>query len=285
MLKTTLLAAALAAFPAAAEARDVIQPSTVSRSATVAGGSTRTLQLSCRAPSIALNATATGLPAGASLLGSAPAAGVLRWSLELAASESVARQRLSASIRCLRLGLPAGVTDVSLGAATKRPPELLIPAGQSVRVALRCERGYIPTGYGLSRGDARVQLVGAVASARSWNFRLANAGSDQAPASLSIRCVLARVEGLRRGVPVSLRLATRRAHFSDTVEPGRALRHSCRAGEFSVAAGVSLDPAAGLELVSAQPAGARDGRWSFRGGSGRVETQLLCLARGSSFVS
>jgi hypothetical protein len=283
MLKTTLLAAALAAFPAAAEARDVIQPSTVTRSATIAGGATRTLELACRAPAIALNAAASGLPAGASVLGSAPGAGVLRWSLELAAAESAARQRLRASIRCLRLELPVGVTDVSLGAATRRAPELLIPAGSTRRAALRCQRGYIPTGYGLSRGDTPVQLAGAVASARGWSFRLANAGSAPARASLSIRCVRARVEGMRRGTPVSLRLVTRRARFTDTVQAGGALRHSCRAGEFSVAAGVSLDPAAGLQLESARPAGARAARWSFRGGSGRVETQLLCLARDSTF--
>jgi hypothetical protein len=283
MLKTTLLAAALAAFPAAAEARDVIQPSSVTRSATVAGGATRTLDLSCRAPAIALNATAAGLPAGASVLGSAPGAGVLRWSLELAAAESAALQRLSASIRCLRLQLPVGVTDVSLRAATNRAPDVVIPAGSTRRTALRCERGYTPTGYGLSRGDTRVQLAAAVASAGGWSFRLANAGSVPARASLSIRCVRIRVEGLRRGAPVNLRLVTRRARFTDTVQPGRALRHSCRAGEFSVAAGVSLDAGAGLELESAQPAGARAAMWSFRGGSGRVETQLLCLARGSTF--
>ena len=65
MLKRTLLVVALAAIPGAAEARDVVQPSAVSRSATVAGGATRTLELSCPTPAVALNATATGLPAGA----------------------------------------------------------------------------------------------------------------------------------------------------------------------------------------------------------------------------
>ena len=130
MLKRILLAAALAAFPAAAEASDVVQPSTVSRSATVAGGATRTLELSCRAPAIALNATASGLPAGAAVHRSSPSAGVLGWSLELAAAESAARQRLSASVRCLRLELPAGVRDVSLGAATKARAGHLAPRGR-----------------------------------------------------------------------------------------------------------------------------------------------------------
>jgi len=58
MLKRTLLVVSLAALPGAAEARDVIQPSTVSRSATVAGGAARTLQVSCPTPAVALNATA-----------------------------------------------------------------------------------------------------------------------------------------------------------------------------------------------------------------------------------
>jgi hypothetical protein len=283
MLKRTLLAAALAAFPAAAEARDVIQPSTVSRSATVAGGDARTLALSCHAPAIALNATATGLPAGAAVRRSQPGAGVLRWSLELAAAENAARQRLSASVRCLRLELPAGVTDVSLGAATKRAPGLSVPAGTTRRASVRCERGYIATGYGLDRGATNLRLAEAIATARGWSFQLANGGAAAAQASVSIRCARAKVDGLRRGAAVSLRLETRRASFTDTVRPGRALRHSCRAGEFSVAAGVSIDPAAGIELESAQPAGARGGVWTFRRSRGRVQTQLLCLARDSAF--
>ncbi len=280
MLKRILFAAGLAAFPAAAEASDVIQPSTVSRSATVAGGATRTLELSCRAPAIALNATASGLPAGAGVRRSSPSAGVLGWSLELAAAESAARQRLSASIRCLRLELPNGVRDVSLGAETRRSPRVLVPAGATRRTSVRCERGFIPTGYGLDRSDAQVRLAGALASARGWSFRLANAGSAAGQASVSIRCTRARVDGARRGAPVSLRLATRRVSFTDTVESGKPVRHSCRAGEFSVASGFE---ARDLELESAQPAGARGGLWSFRGGSGRVDTQLLCLARDSTF--
>jgi hypothetical protein len=281
MLKRILLAAGLAAFPAAAEANDVIKPTTVSRSATVAGGATRTLELSCRAPAIALNATASGLPTGADVRRSSPSAGVLGWSLELAAAESAARQRLSASIRCLRLELPSGVRNVSLDAETRRSAGVLVPAGSARRTAVRCERGYTPTGYGVDGGGAQVHLAGALASTRGWSFRLANAGAAAAQASVSVRCVRARIEGLRGRTPVSLRLATRRASFTDTVQAGRPVRHSCRAGEFSVATGVSL--ASGIELQSAQPAGERGGLWKFRRGRGRVETQLLCLARDSTF--
>jgi hypothetical protein len=283
MLKRTLLVAALAALPAAAEARDVIQPSTVSSSATITGGAARTLALSCRAPAIALNATATGLPAGATVRSSLPAAGVLRWSLELAAAESAERQRLGASLRCLRLALPAGVTDVSLGASTRRQPDLPIPAGTTRRFALRCGSGYIPTGYGLDQRSGRVGVAAAVPGARGWSFRLANAAAAAAHVTVSVRCARARVEGRRRGAPVSLRLETRRASFTDDVEAGAALRHSCRAGEFSVATGVNLDPAGGVELVSAQPAGERGGLWTFGGGAGRVGTHLLCLALDSTF--
>ena len=281
MLTRILLAAALAAFPAAAEASDVIQPSTVSRSATIAGGATRTLALSCRAPAIALNATASGLPAGAELRRSSPSTGVLGWSLELAAAETAARQRLGASIRCLRLELPTGVRDVSLGAATRRTPAVLVPAGATRRTSVRCERGYIPTGYGIDRGGAQLRLAGAFASARGWSFRLANPGGAAAEASVVIRCLRAKVEGLRSGAPVSLRVETRRASFTDNAAAGRSLRHSCRTGEFSVATGFSL--AAGVELESAQPTGTRGGLWRFRGSGGRVETQLLCLARDSTF--
>ncbi len=279
MLKTTLFVAALAALPTVAEARDVIQPSTVSRSATVSGGAARTLELSCRAPAIALNATATGLPAGATVRSSLPAAGVLRWSLELAAAENAARQRLSASLRCLRLVLPAGVTDVRLSASTIRQPDLEIPAGGTRQVALRCGSGQIPTGYGL---DGEASLLAAVPGARGWSFRIAGASAAPASVSVSIRCLRARVEGRRRGAPVSLRLETRLASSTDTVAQGVALRHSCRAGEFSVATGVTLEQGSGLELVSAQPTGERGGLWTFTG-AGRAETHLLCLARGSTF--
>jgi hypothetical protein len=279
MLKRILLTAALAAFPAAAEARDVIQPSTISRAATAAAGATRTLDLSCRAPAIALNATATDLPAGAEVRRSQPRAGLLGWSLELAAAESPTPQRLSAAVRCLRLALPTGVTDVSIRAATMRLP-VPVPAGATQRASLRCERGYIPTGYGLDRGGAPLRLVRAVATARGWSFELANASAAAADASVSVRCARARVEGRRADAPVSMRLELRRAGFSDAVVAGTALRHSCRADEFSVATGFD---ARAVELDSAQPLGARGGLWSFSGGSGRVETQLLCLARDSTF--
>jgi hypothetical protein len=280
MLKRILLTAALAAFPAAADARDVIQPSTISRAATAAAGATRTLDLSCRAPAIALNATAVDLPAGAEVRRSEPRAGVLGWSLELAAAQSPTAQRLSAAVRCLRLELPTGVTDVSIRAATMRLPSVPVPAGATQRVSLRCERGYIPTGYGLDRAGAPLRLVRAVATARGWSFEFANASAAAADASVSIRCARARVEGRRADAPVSMRLELRRAGFSDAVVAGTALRHSCRAHEFSVATGFD---ARAVELDSAQPLGARGGLWSFRGGSGRVETQLLCLARDSTF--
>ena len=82
---------------------------------------------------------------------------------------------------------------------------------------------------------------------------------------------------------MSLRLETRRASFTDSVEPdGRCATPAAQASSAS-AAGVSLAPAAGIALESAQPAGARGGLWTFRGGRGRVETQLLCLARDSAF--
>jgi hypothetical protein len=282
MLKRTLLVVALAAIPGAAEARDVVQPSTVSRSATVVGGAARTLQVSCPTPAVALNATATGLPAGATVRRSLPGTGVLGWSLELAAAENAARQRLSASVRCLRLALPAGVTDVRLSASTRFEPDISVPAGSTQPVALRCGAGYIPTGYGLDTLAGRVSTAAAVPGPRGWSFRLANSSGTEARVTVSIRCTRTRIKGRRNRASVSLRLETRRASFTDAAIQGEALRHSCRAGEFSVATGASLDGASGLELASAQPTGARGGLWTFTG-AGRVETHLLCLARGSTF--
>jgi hypothetical protein len=282
MLKRTLLVVALTALPGAAEARDVIQPSTVSRSATVAGGAARTLQVSCPTPAVALNATATGLPAGATVRRSLPGTGVLGWRLELAAAENEARQRLSASVRCLRLALPAAVTDVRLSASTRFEPDLSVPAGGTQPVALRCGAGYIPTGYGLDMLAGQVSVAAAVPGPRGWSFRLANSSSAEARVTVSIRCTRALIKGRRRGASVRLRLETRRTSFTDTAIEGEALRHACRAGEFSVATGASVDQATGLEVVSAHPAGARGGLWTFSG-AGRVETHLLCLARSSTF--
>jgi hypothetical protein len=283
MLKRTLLVAALAALPAAAEARDVIQPSTVSRSATVNGGAARTLALSCPRPAIALNATATGLPSGATVRRSLPGFGVLGWSLELAAAESAASQRLSASLRCLRLALPGAIEGVRLSASTRFEPEVSVPAGATERVALRCGSRYIPTGYGLDAHAGRVSTIAARSGRRGWSFELANRSAEAALVTVSIRCTRAKIDGLRRGKPVSLRFRTRRASFTDTVAPGGTLRHSCRADEFSVATGVRIDPASGVELVSAQPARGRGGLWRFAGSGGPVETQLLCLSRTSTF--
>ena len=275
--------AALAALPATAEARDVIQPSTVSRSATVSGGAARTLALSCPRPAIALNATATALPSVATVRRSLPGFGVLGWSLELAAAETAASQRLSASLRCLRLALPGAIEGVRLSASTRFEPEVSIPASTTERIALRCGSRYIPTGYGLDEHEGRVSVVAALSGAHGWSFELANRSAEAVLVTVSIRCTRAKIEGLRRGRPVSLRFKTRRASFTDSMAAGGTVRHSCREDEFSVATGVRIDAASGVELVSAQPARTRGGLWSFAGGGGQVETQLLCLSRASTF--
>jgi hypothetical protein len=207
---------------------------------------------------------------------------VLGWSLELAAAENAARQRLSASVRCLRLSLPVGVTGVRLAASTRFEPDLAVPAGGTQRVALRCGAGYIPTGYGLDTLAGRVGTAAAVPGPRGCSVRLANSSSTETRVTVSIRCTRALIRGRRSGASVSLRLETRRASFTNTAIPGEALRHSCRAEEFSVATGASVDQASGLEVASTQPAGARGGLWTFTG-TGTVETHLLCLARGSTF--
>jgi hypothetical protein len=61
--------------------------------------------------------------------------------------------------------------------------------------------------------------------------------------------------------------------------------HACRAGQFSLATGIEIDPLDAMVLTNSHPAGRRAGRWAFaRASSGDVVTShLVCLRRDTRF--
>ena len=70
------------------------------------------------------------------------------------------------------------------------------------------------------------------------------------------------------------------ATFDD--DGSAVVRHFCRRREYSVSAGVSLDPAGDLVLDRATPRGHRGGLWRFSD-DGSATTSLICLARNTRF--
>jgi hypothetical protein len=143
---------------------------------------------------------------------------------------------------------------------------------------MRCQSGQVPTGWGLERRDTgtAIAVAGARRTRRGYVFDLTNTGAAPAALTPRIRC-LGRTQDGGSGLTHSFRL--RSPSFEDS---GRSARHSCRRGEYSVSAGASLDPAAGVFLSVAIPNGPRGARWRLSGDAAAT-TQLVCLARGTRF--
>jgi hypothetical protein len=193
-----------------------------------------------------------------------------------------------AVLRCVRLELPAGLSDARLVVSTRLPPAFEIPAGSSTAVQIRCGRGFVGTGYGLESGGRRdVRIAAAIPGARGWTFRLENTGSSPARARLRVRCLKRSVSARRGGAPSQLVFQVARREFSNRVGPGarKTFSNSCMAGEFSVATGSVVDPADDIVLSGSHPIRSRSGRWTFaRASAGdRVRSFLVCLSRGTQF--
>lgn len=257
----------LGALPGTALAAPVVEPVSVSRTVVVPAGATRSVILSCPGAAVALNGAAS------SQSDSIPGADPQRWTFRFAA-EGTGR-RVRTVLRCVRLRLPDEVGAVRLVVGTVRRPDLAVDAGATRRVTLRCQRGQVPTGWGLERGDTgtAIAVAGVRRTPRGFVFDLANTGAARATATPRIRC-LGRTQDGRSGLTHSFRL--RSGSFEDG---GRSARHSCRRGEYSVSAGAVLE--AGV-LEAAFPRGPRGARWRFSGAGGAT-TQLVCLARGTRF--
>jgi hypothetical protein len=262
----------LGAFPASAAA--LVDPVSVSRSVTVPSGATRSLSLACPGTAVALHAAAS-YELGSD---SVPGSHARRWTFRFTSDANDARRVVRAELRCARLRLPVGIEDVRLVVGTVRGPDVAVAARSTTRIALTCKRGHVPTGWGLERGDAggAIAVAAAAPTRRGFVFKLENTGDAGATATPRIRC-LERTQRAAGGETHSFE--TRIASFRDR---GGTARHACRRGEYSVAAGVSLDPAADVLLTGATPTGERGAHWSFSE-TAPVTTTLVCLARGTRF--
>ena len=276
---------ALASVPATASAEAVVQPSATARSATIPPGGGGGFDLGCKGAAVALNGSLSsdGAPfAGASVPDLRRAN---RWGYMFDGSGLSTGVRVRAELRCVSVAPPRGVTGITLRVNTSRSAVLSLAAGEVRGVAVRCNGGYVPTGYALA-ADARVRLVAAVPGRSGFRFRLENSAAGRSSAVLRIRCLQRRVAGVRAGATTSLAFRVRHASFTDRVDGGTpTLSHVCRAGEFSLAAGVELDAGNDVVMTSAAPRGRRGGQWRFQqaAGSTQVETYLLCLALDSRF--
>jgi hypothetical protein len=259
------------AAPSSAAAAPVVDPVSVSRFVTLPAGEARALTLTCPGTSVALHGAAFSERGSDSIPGSDPQ----QWTFRFA-SDSGGPRRVGGVLRCVGLRLPAGISDVSIGVGTMRRPDVFVVAGATRRVTLRCNRGTVPTGWGVE-GAPSIEVAGASPTRRGFVFMLENTGSVGASATPRLRCLERRE---RAGDGRTHTFATRVATFED--DGNLVERHSCGRREYSVSAGVSLDPAGDVVLERATPRGERRGLWRFSG-SGSATTSLVCLARGTRF--
>jgi hypothetical protein len=271
-------AVAAAVFPAAAVAR-VVEPVTVSKSVTVPAGQTRTIDLRCPARSVALNGSVRGPLAGSE---SIPGNDARRWSFRFTAPTKA--RNAGVDLRCVRLRLPHRVSGVGLSVGTQIEPIFEIPPGNTQQIAVRCNRGEVPAGWGLARrtpGNA-LEMAGVVPTGHGWLFTIANPGPAGAAGTIYGRC-LQRKQRAASGQHHSF--STRVASFSQPIDGGGTRSRSCRRRELSLSTGVSLPSGSGIRMTATGLFGSRGGEWSFAQpfGAAAIETSLICLARSTGF--
>jgi hypothetical protein len=277
----------LLAVPAEALGASTIRTSSVTGGLVVPAGATSKIRLHCPPSAVALNAAVTRRGSGVEVRRSIPGDDVGSWAFRVAASGSGSRS-VSAVVRCVRLEPPADLSAVRLHVKTRSRPGIPVAAGATETVRLGCGAGWSATGYALAGdpGDT-VRLAAVVPDAHGWRFTLENTGSAPARAGVSARCLRTRVAARRQGGGTAeLGFTVSRHARTDTVGPGSASSFSrtCGGG-FSLATGSSVDAAAPIELALSSPAGSGGARWKFaRASAGdRVQSVLVCLARGSGF--
>jgi len=279
--------AALAVLPAGAAARDTVVASSVERSVTVSAGDTRSLRLACPETAVALNAALVEPPRGVIVRDSIPGAQARRWTFRLAAVAGASEREVTGVVRCVRLRLPARVSDVILRVSSEAQPDRVVSAGQSVRIGPRCPRGYVPTGQGIGASSRDVSVAAAIPNARGWNFRIENTGSSDATFTARIRCLQRTVIGSRRNKTVRLRFDVQRTAFRRTVAAGRepGFEGFCAGDHFSLATGISLGQDHDVQLADSYPSGGSSARWSFDQvrEAESVRAYMLCVARFSRF--
>jgi hypothetical protein len=280
----TSLTIVLLAAPASALAADVVVPSSVAGTTTVPAGGSSSLTLRCPASAVALNAAVTNHDPGVTVQRSIPGRGAGTWRFRLTGTGGGGGVR--AVLRCVRLGLPAGIGQARLDVSTRRPP-VAVPAGGRRTVRIRCGRAWVGTGYGFDPGTGGdIRLASVVPKAHGWDFTLQNGAAAARTARVSARCLRQTVtssQGAR------LRFNVARPRFSDAVgaRPGSAgtFTHSCGESQFSLATGYAVGAADRARLRLTHPEGRRAGRFRFRRAASDdvVSTFLVCLSRRSTF--
>jgi hypothetical protein len=262
----TAAALVAAALPAAAGAKLV---QTISVTGSTESGS---LKLKCPARAVALNAAPTSTAGAGDSIPSPFARG---WTLRFGDGSG------SGVLRCVRLDLPSSVKGVQLAVETRIEPVSEVSPGATQTAALGCSHGTIPTGWGLDRtgADNGLSIAAAVPGKRGWTFTLENTGSADAAGVLYARCLE------RRQHADSGQLHQFQTRVAKSSVHGASATRSCRAGEFSVATGLSLSTSADILLTGTGPVGARGGEWHFARASGAppVKTSLICLSTATLF--
>jgi len=282
------LALVLLAVPAEALGASTVRTSSVTGKLVIASGSPSTIRLQCPPSAVALNGAVTRRGAGVAILGSRPGSDAGSWTFRAAASGSGSRS-VSAVLRCVRLQLPEGLSDVRLHVRTRNRPGMVIAPGGTATARLGCGRAWTATGYALTGGGDAVRLPQALPEAHGWWFTLENTGTTTARVRLSTRCIRTSVTARRAGGGTAeLRFGVTRRSFERAFQAGpsgRASTGSCGGSRFSVAAGIQLDPADPFEPITASPSGQGGARWTFRNvsaGDG-FRAYMVCLGRGSTF--
>ncbi len=282
----TVAIVTLAVLPAVASARATVAPSTVGASISVPGGGSRALTLACPKSAVALHAAPVRLPSGVRVSESGPGSEARLWKMSFA-SVARARRRVSATLRCVRLDLPRGVSDVTLRVSSDSRTRVRVPAGSGVDIDIRCPAGYIPTGQGVGMSTRAVRLAAAVPNRRGWVFRVENTGGSPARASARIRCLQRIAVGERNGARTTLAFGIERVSYDAPLASGtnRSITGSCARDSFSLGTGTSLDGEGEITLLRSYPFDRREGSWSFvnRGAPQQVTNYLLCLSRTSRF--
>jgi hypothetical protein len=271
------------AAPGGALAGEVMKASSVTADVVVPAGGTSSVSLECPGTAVALSGAVRQMGSAVALRRSTPGLGANDWSFRFAANGSGGR-RVSAVLRCVRLAVPAGLGEARLEVKTLRRTGVVIPAGGTASVQVRCGLAWLATGHGLEPGTSgNVRVASAVPVAHGWNFVLENVGAAPVSAGVSARCLRQTV----RAGSAELRFRASRPSRGNTLgnSSSPSFAHGCGAGRFSVATGLVLDPLATIELAATGPVRRAGGRWSFRQASGgdRVRSFLICLRTDSTF--
>jgi hypothetical protein len=271
----------LSALPAVADAANVVRPSSVTAAVALASGEARGVHLQCPDPAVAVNGAASRRDAGLTLRRSTPGTGAGDWHFRLTADADGRTHRGTLVLRCVRLALPTAAFGARLDVKTRKRPAISLGSNRSVAVRVACGPAWLATGYGIHAGSAGIRVTSVVPLAHGWDFTVKNTDARATRVGLSARCLKERVTSTL-GV---LRFRTTRPSRQNELGPARvhSLTQSCGSGLFSLATGSTLEPAATFELDASGPVRSTRGRWTFRRGSGRVRTHLVCLSQTSRF--